>query len=106
MSTVSDSIPSLSITSWACSRLSGEDVRYGIRTPISLSFPNASTARNAVSDESTPPDSPTIPFAIRNPQSAIHVVGRGVEEGDPLAIDVELARRRSRADLLPPPPPL
>src|SRR6266480_2353579 len=31
--------------------------------------------------------------AIRNPQSAIHVVGRGVEEGDPLAIDTELARR-------------
>ena len=31
--------------------------------------------------------------AIRNPQSAIHVVGRGVEEGDPLAIDVDLARR-------------
>src|SRR5213596_376799 len=31
--------------------------------------------------------------AIRNPQSAIHVVGRGVEEGDPLAIDTDLARR-------------
>src|SRR5437773_1655472 len=31
--------------------------------------------------------------AIRNPQSAIHVVGRGVEAGDPLAIDTELARR-------------
>src|SRR6266576_4644692 len=31
--------------------------------------------------------------AIRNPQSAIHVAGRGVEEGDPLAIDTELARR-------------
>ena len=30
---------------------------------------------------------------IRNPQSAIHVVGKGVEEGDPLAIDSELARR-------------
>src|SRR5205807_3946095 len=30
---------------------------------------------------------------IRNPQSAIHVVGRGVDEGDPLAIDCELARR-------------
>jgi len=34
-----------------------------------------------------------IESAIQNPQSAIHVVGRGVEEGDPLAIDVELARR-------------
>src|SRR5437762_12755349 len=31
--------------------------------------------------------------AIRKPQSAIHIVGRGVEEGDPLAIDCELARR-------------
>jgi len=31
--------------------------------------------------------------AIRNPQSAIHIVGRGVEEGDPLKIDSELARR-------------
>src|SRR5436305_9203317 len=31
--------------------------------------------------------------AIRNPQSAIHVVGRGVDEGDPPAIDCELARR-------------
>jgi NAD+ synthase (glutamine-hydrolysing) len=31
--------------------------------------------------------------AIRNPQSAIHVVGKGVEEGDPLAIDPDLARR-------------
>jgi len=31
--------------------------------------------------------------AIRNPQSAIHIVGRGVDEGDPLAIDCELARR-------------
>src|SRR5881628_742049 len=30
---------------------------------------------------------------IRNPQSAIHLVGRGVEEGDPLALDPELARR-------------
>src|SRR5256885_905894 len=31
--------------------------------------------------------------AIGNPQSAIHIVGRGVEEGDPLKIDSELARR-------------
>src|SRR5213083_376185 len=31
--------------------------------------------------------------AIHNPQSAIHIVGRGVDEGDPLAIDCELARR-------------
>ncbi|PYO41897.1 MAG: NAD+ synthase [Gemmatimonadetes bacterium] len=31
--------------------------------------------------------------AIRNPQSAMHVVGKGVEEGDPLAIDPDLARR-------------
>jgi NAD+ synthase (glutamine-hydrolysing) len=31
--------------------------------------------------------------AIRNPQSAIHLVGKGVEEGDPLAIDCDLARR-------------
>src|SRR5437660_7897585 len=31
--------------------------------------------------------------AIRNPQSPIHVVGKGVEEGDPLSIDHDLARR-------------
>jgi NAD+ synthetase len=31
--------------------------------------------------------------AIRTPQSAIHIVGRGVEQGDPLAIDPDLARR-------------
>jgi NAD+ synthetase len=31
--------------------------------------------------------------AIRSPHSALHVVGRGVEEGDPLAIDPDLARR-------------
>src|SRR2546427_3565238 len=31
--------------------------------------------------------------AIRNPQSAIHIVGKGVEEGDPLQMDCELARR-------------
>jgi NAD+ synthase (glutamine-hydrolysing) len=31
--------------------------------------------------------------AIRNPHSPIHIVGRGVEEGDPLAIDPDLARR-------------
>src|SRR5437870_6699409 len=31
--------------------------------------------------------------AIRNPQSAIHIVGRGVEEGDPLRIDSDLAHR-------------
>src|SRR5439155_1101085 len=35
--------------------------------------------------------------AIRNPQSAIHVVGRSVDEGDPLAIDPELARADDRA---------
>jgi NAD+ synthase (glutamine-hydrolysing) len=30
---------------------------------------------------------------ISHPASRIHVVGKGVEEGDPLAIDVDLARR-------------
>src|SRR5207249_5710062 len=62
MSIVTDWIPSVWITSNAWSRLSGEDVRYGIRTPITFSLPSASTARNAVSDESTPPESPTIPL--------------------------------------------
>src|SRR6266700_3427405 len=62
MSIVRDSIPSVSITSCACSRLSGLEVLYGIRTPTTLSAPSASTARNAVSDESTPPEIPTIPF--------------------------------------------
>jgi NAD+ synthetase len=37
--------------------------------------------------DGSPP--PRLPVA----RSAIHVVGRGVEEGDPLAIDCELARR-------------
>src|SRR5207253_629562 len=55
-------MPSRSITSCACSRLSGLEVRYGIRTLITLSLPSASTAKKAVSDESTPPDSPTIPL--------------------------------------------
>ncbi|HVH67561.1 MAG TPA: NAD+ synthase [Gemmatimonadales bacterium] len=40
-------------------------------------------ATNGASDES----------AIHNPQSAIHIIGRGVEEGDPLQIDPDLARR-------------
>src|SRR5438128_2594341 len=62
MSMVTAWIPSVWITSSAWSRLSGEDVRYGIRTPITFSLPSASTARNAVSDESTPPESPTIPL--------------------------------------------
>src|SRR3989441_4353090 len=62
MSMVSDWMPSVSITSCACARLAGLDVRYGMRTPITFSLPSASTARNAVSDESTPPDTPTIPF--------------------------------------------
>ena len=35
----------------------------------------------------------SVQSAIRNPQSAIHIVGKGVEEGDPLQIDCELARR-------------
>src|SRR5207247_11008286 len=30
---------------------------------------------------------------VPSPVSRLHVVGRGVEEGDPLAIDRELARR-------------
>ena len=45
MSTVRASIPSRSITSWACSRLSGLEVRYGIRTPMTSPAPNASAAR-------------------------------------------------------------
>src|SRR5213596_4104607 len=35
----------------------------------------------------------SVQSAIRNPQSAIHIVGKGVEEGDPLQINCELARR-------------
>ena len=31
--------------------------------------------------------------ALRTPHSTIHVVGKGVEQGDPLAIDPDLARR-------------
>src|SRR5213079_2797791 len=35
----------------------------------------------------------SVQSAIRNPPSAIHIVGRGVYEGDPIALDCELARR-------------
>ncbi|PYP55752.1 MAG: NAD+ synthase [Gemmatimonadetes bacterium] len=48
-------------------------------------------ARAAEFDPAT--NGASLKSAIRNPQSAIHVVGRGVEEGDPLAIDRDLARR-------------
>jgi len=48
-------------------------------------------ARAAEFDPAT--NGASLKSAIRNPQSAIHVVGRGVEEGDPLAIDCDLARR-------------
>src|SRR5213082_614939 len=48
-------------------------------------------ARAAEFDPAT--NGASLKSAIRNPQSAIHVVGRGVEEGDPLAIDPDLARR-------------
>src|SRR5437588_2105504 len=48
-------------------------------------------ARAAEFDPAT--NGASLQSAIRNPQSAIHIVGRGVEEGDPLAIDCELARR-------------
>src|SRR5205807_3364467 len=52
----------------------------GKRKALSVQFDPATNGASAQS-------------AIRNPQSAIHIVGRGVEEGDPLAIDCELARR-------------
>src|SRR5438105_375009 len=48
-------------------------------------------ARAAEFDPAT--NGASLKSAIRNAQSAIHVVGRGVEEGDPLAIDCDLARR-------------
>src|SRR5438105_3330251 len=48
-------------------------------------------ARAAEFDPAT--NGASLKSAIRNPQSAIHVVGRGVEEGDPLALDPDLARR-------------
>src|SRR6184192_3241867 len=35
----------------------------------------------------------SVQSAIGNTQSAIHIVGKGVDEGDPLAMDCELARR-------------
>src|ERR1051325_11216229 len=48
-------------------------------------------ARAAEFDPAT--NGASVKSAIRNPQSAIHLVGKGVEEGDPLAIDPDLARR-------------
>ena len=38
-------------------------------------------------------DASRIASRIPHPASRLHVVGKGVEEGDPLAIDVDLARR-------------
>jgi len=48
-------------------------------------------ARAAEFDPAT--NGASLKSAIRNPQSPIHVVGKGVEEGDPLSIDPDLARR-------------
>ena len=45
MSTVRLGRPSASMTSCACSRLSGLEVRYGIRTAVTFSAPSASAAR-------------------------------------------------------------
>ena len=58
MSTVPARMPSASITSCAWLRLSGLEVRYGIRTPSTFSGPSASAARNATSELSTPPERP------------------------------------------------
>src|ERR1043166_5709227 len=59
-----------------------------MRTAITFCLPSASTARNAVSDESTPPDSPTIPVGNprrRTPSSLRKLMGIpgvvGVYEG-------------------------
>src|SRR5207245_10979218 len=48
-------------------------------------------ARSVQCDPAT--DGASAQSAIRKPQSGIHIVGSGVEEGDPLKIDSELARR-------------
>src|SRR5437588_2658273 len=48
-------------------------------------------ARAAEFDPAT--NGASLKSAIRNPQSPIPVVGKGVEEGDPLSIDPDLARR-------------
>ena len=45
MSTVIPRIPSASMTSCAWARLSGLEVRYGIRRPMTLLAPSASAAR-------------------------------------------------------------
>src|SRR5207237_10499147 len=50
-------------------------------------------ARAAEFDPAT--NGASLKSAIRNPQSATHVVGRGVEEGDPRATARDLPRRRS-----------
>jgi hypothetical protein len=63
ISTVALSMPSASMTSRACSRLSGLEAWYGIRTPSTFSGPSASAARYATSELSTPPDSPTTTFS-------------------------------------------
>ena len=63
MSIVSIWMPSVSTTRLACSRLSMLDDAYGMRTPMTFSFPSARAAKYAVSEESTPPDNATMPFS-------------------------------------------
>ena len=53
----------------------------------------ASKRRRSVVKYDPATNGTSVQSAIRNPQSAIHLVGKGVEEGDPLAIDADLARR-------------
>ena len=63
MGTVWNSIPRFSASSLASSKLSFEENLDGMNTPRTLSLPRASTAKQAVSEESIPPDSPITTFS-------------------------------------------
>src|ERR1019366_8493539 len=62
MSSVRDSMPRVSIRRWACVSESALEVRYGMRTPMTLFGPSARAASVATTAESTPPETPTTAF--------------------------------------------
>src|SRR5579864_5188182 len=60
MSTISAPMPRLSHTAWASICDCGSLLRYCMNTATTLSVPNDETASAVTSEESTPPESPTM----------------------------------------------